>query len=89
MRLNFDISTDQHRQLKTLSSYSGLSMKDFILSRIFIEAAETVFSPKVKSSLKKNELRAAQEILFKKAEVITVSPEKWEDLKTRARKPSQ
>ncbi len=68
------VTTDQHRQLKTLASYSGMSMKEFILSRVFVEAAETVFTPKVQRTMKENELRTAQELLFKKAEVITVAP---------------
>jgi len=80
------VSTEQHRQLKTLASYSGMSMKEFILSRVFVEAAETVFSPKVQNSMKENELKTAQDILFRKAEVITVAPEKWESLKSKAKK---
>ena len=87
-RLNFDISIEQHRQLKTLASYSGLSMKEFMLSRVFVEAAETVFSPKLRNSMKTQELRTAQELLFKKAEIITVAPEKWESLRNKARKSS-
>ncbi len=85
-QVNLRISTEQHRQLKTLASYSGMSMKEFILSRVFVEAAETVFSPKVQRSMKENELKAAQEMLFKRAEVITVAPEKWERLKNKAKK---
>ena len=74
------MTTEQHRQLKTLASFSGISMKEFILSRIFVEAAETVFSPKVQKSMPGYELKSAQDILFKRAEVITVAPEKWESL---------
>ncbi len=85
-QINLRISIEQHRQLKTLASYSGLSMKEFILSRVFVEAAETVFSPKVQKSMKNSDLRAAQDILFRKAEVITVAPEKWERLKIGAKK---
>jgi len=80
------VTTEQHRQLKTLAAYSGMSMKEFILSRVFVEAAETVFSPKVQKSLKENELKIAQDILFRKAEVITVAPEKWERLKKQAKR---
>ena len=80
------VSTEQHRQLKTLASYSGMSMKEFILSHVFVEAAETVFSPKVQRSMKETELKTAQDILFRKAEVITVAPEKWESLKSKAKK---
>ena len=80
------ISTEQHRQLKTLASYSGMSMKDFVLSRIFVEAAETVFSPRVQNSMSENELKNAQNLLFKKAQVITVAPEKWERLKNKSKK---
>jgi len=80
------MSTEQHRQLKTLSAYSGMSMKEFILSHVFVEAAETVFSPRVQKTMKENELKTAQEILFKKAEIITVAPEKWERLKNKSKK---
>jgi len=85
-QINLRISIEQHRQLKTLASYSGLSMKEFILSRVFVEAAETVFSPKVRQTMRENELKTAQDILFKRAEVITVAPEKWEGLRNKARK---
>lgn len=33
MRLTLDISSEAHRQLKTLAAYSGMTMKDFIVNR--------------------------------------------------------
>lgn len=85
MKYCLHMSTEQHRQLKTLAAYSGLSIKEFILSRVFTEAAETVFTPRVQNTMSENELVNAQDLLFKKAEVITAAPEKWERLKNKAR----
>ncbi len=85
-RLNFDITIEQHRQLKTLASYSGLSMKEFMLTRVFAEAAETVFSTKLQKNMKNDELKTAQDLLFKKAEIITLSAEKWAKLRDKASK---
>ena len=86
MQFNLRMSNEQHRQLKTLASYSGMSMKDFILSRVFVESAETVFTPRVRRAMKQDELVIAQEMFFKKAEIITVAPEKWEKLKNKAKR---
>jgi len=33
-RLSIEIDPEQHRQIKTLATFSGMSMKDFILSKI-------------------------------------------------------
>jgi hypothetical protein len=41
MRVTLDISSEAHRQLKTLAAFKGMTMKDFILSRALgAEAAE-------------------------------------------------
>jgi len=34
-RLTLDITADEHRQLKTLASFHGVTMKDFLISNIF------------------------------------------------------
>ncbi|MEI6535589.1 MAG: hypothetical protein WCN98_09640 [Verrucomicrobiaceae bacterium] len=33
MRVTLDITSEAHRQLKTLAAFSGMTMKDFILNR--------------------------------------------------------
>ncbi len=33
-RLSIEIDPEQHRQIKTLATFSGMSMKDFILSKV-------------------------------------------------------
>ena len=42
-RLTLDISPQTHRRLKTLASYGGITMKEFVLSRALpmIEASYT------------------------------------------------
>ncbi|MBK1792759.1 hypothetical protein [Persicirhabdus sediminis] len=32
-RLSIEIDAEQHRQIKTLATFAGMTMKDFILSR--------------------------------------------------------
>ena len=42
MRVTLDITSEAHRQLKTLAAFSGMTMKDFILNRALgAETAET------------------------------------------------
>ncbi len=81
--LSVDVTIEQRRQLKTLSSFAGLSMREFILTRVFAEAAETVFAPKNKARTSNRQLQKAQELFFDKAEIIVVSPEKWEKVKKK------
>ena len=82
-RLTLDVSTEQHRQLKTLSAYAGLSMKEFMLSRIFAEAAETVFENSRKSK-NNDELEGFQDILFKSSKKhIILSEEKWIEIQKK------
>ena len=85
-RLTLDITKEQHRQLKTISSFSGLSMKEFILSRVFAEAAETVFTGKKTPQTSDDEAHQLQELLFKKAQIIVLSPEKWSKLQGKLKK---
>ncbi len=33
-RLSIEIDAEQHRQIKTLATFSGMSIKDFILSKV-------------------------------------------------------
>ena len=33
-RLSIEIDPEQHRQIKTLATFEGMSMKDFILSKV-------------------------------------------------------
>ena len=33
-RLSIEIDAEQHRQIKTLATFSGMSMKDFILKKV-------------------------------------------------------
>ena len=33
-RLSIEIDPEQHRQIKTLATFSGMSMKDYILSKL-------------------------------------------------------
>ena len=78
--INLKISNEQHHQLKTLSAFAGLSMKEFILSRVFVEAAETVFTPR-HISKKIDEIENAQKAFFKEDNVIILSEEKWAKFK--------
>ena len=40
-RLTFDISASEHQQLKVLAAKNGTSMKDFVLSRLLPELADS------------------------------------------------
>ena len=43
-RLSIEIDPEQHRQIKTLATFAGLSIKDYILSRtlpVITESKET------------------------------------------------
>jgi len=75
-RISLDVSPEQRRQLKTLASYAGLSMREFILSRVFTEAAETIFQPRgnTKSA---DEIEKIESIFFEKKKAIILSEEKW------------
>lgn len=42
MKVTLDMSAEEHRQLKTLAAFSGMTMKDFILSRA-LELDETEY----------------------------------------------
>lgn len=66
-RLNFDITPEQHRQLKTLAAYSGLSMKDFVLGQVFADNEN--------NSKKSNpaEIKAANDALFKKSGIVKIA----------------
>lgn len=41
-RLTIEIDPEQHRQIKTLASFSGMTLKDFILSRTLASLEEPV-----------------------------------------------
>ena len=77
------MTNSQHHELKTLSAYAGLSIKEFILSRIFAEAAETVFTPrrKQKTSIKKQ--RHLQKECFDESQIIVVSGEEWSKIQEK------
>ena len=78
-RINLDISVEQHRQLKTIASYAGISMREFILSRVFTEAAENVFQlRKAPNSLKnEDELEKIEQVFFDKKQALVLSEQKW------------
>ena len=84
-QLNIKISAEQHRQLKTLASYSGLSMKEFVLSRVLVEAAETVFQNRHEPIAGSTQMQALQEQFFEKSHIIITTPEKWDDLQKKLR----
>jgi uncharacterized protein (DUF1778 family) len=75
-RISLDVSPEQHRQLKTLASYAGLSMREFILSRVFVEVAETIFDSRKKSE-SANEIAKIESIFFDKKKAIILSEQKW------------
>ena len=39
-RLTIEIAPEQHRQIKTLATFAGMTIKDFILSRTLAPEAE-------------------------------------------------
>jgi len=81
-RINLDISVEQHRQLKTLSSYTGISMREFILSRVFTEAAENVFQFRKNPDLIKtaDEIEKIENVFFDKKKTLVLSEQKWINL---------
>lgn len=80
-QFNLKITDEQHHQLKTLSAYAGLSMKEFMLSRVFAEAAETVFENRHKQKATQEKLQSLQENYFENSQIIVLSPEKWSELR--------
>ncbi len=60
-RLSIEIDPDQHRQIKTLATFAGMSLKDYILARTLpTKSAETDSTEKLLSSPKNaRRLRAA------------------------------
>jgi uncharacterized protein (DUF1778 family) len=50
-RLSIEIDPDQHRQIKTLATFAGMSLKDYILARTLpAKSAETDSTEKLLSS---------------------------------------
>ncbi len=39
-RLTIEIEPDQHRQIKTLATFAGMTIKDFILSKTLVPSEE-------------------------------------------------
>lgn len=39
-RLTIEIEPDQHRQIKTLATFAGMTIKDFILSKTLVPSQE-------------------------------------------------
>jgi len=60
-RLSIEIDPDQHRQIKTLATFAGMSLKDYILARTLpTKSAETDSTEKLLSSPRNaKRLRAA------------------------------
>lgn len=81
--LNLKITNDEHHQLKTLSSYAGLSMKEFILSRVFADAAETVFTGKGQQKVSVNKMQSLQENYFEEPKIIVLPAEEWSNLRDK------
>jgi ribosomal protein L4 len=75
-RISLDVTPEQHRQLKTLASFAGLSMREFILSRVFVTAAESVFQPRHDSKTA-GEIEKIESIFFDKKKAVILSEEKW------------
>jgi len=79
-QLNLRISAEQHRQLKTLSSYAGLSLKEFVLSRVLVEAAETVFENRLEPVVESKKLRDLQAQFFDKSHIIITTNKQHDEL---------
>lgn len=85
-RINLDVTIEQHRQLKTLASYTGISMREFILSRVFTESAENVFQLRKNPNQLKStdEIEKIEAVFFDKKKALILSEQKWE--KAQAKK---
>jgi uncharacterized protein (DUF1778 family) len=77
-QLNIKISAEQHRQLKTLASYSGLTMKEFVLSRLLVEAAETIFQNRHEPAVEDKRLQDMQTQFFDKSHIIITTDEHYQ-----------
>ena len=79
--LNLKISNEEHHQLKTLASYAGLSMKEFILSRVFSDFAETIYTGRHEQKVSTKKLQSLQEDYFDEGKIIVLPAEQWSKLK--------
>ena len=60
-----------------------MSMKDFILSRVFTEDLENLENPPKKRKTKEQELVKIQKSFFEEGKIIVLSEEKWQDFKNK------
>jgi len=78
-RLSIEIDPEQHRQIKTLATFSGMTIKDFILSKTLSQKTEVTDATEKLLSSPKNAKRLRDALATPKDQYIRF--ETMEDLK--------
>ena len=78
-RLSIEIEPEQHRQIKTLATFEGMSMKDFILSKVLSKGERTMDTTEKLLSSPENAKRLREALATPKDQYIHF--ESMEDLK--------
>ncbi len=66
-RLVIEVSDDQHQEIKALAALEGISIKQYILSKVFSDNASNEAMDELKEILEKRMLRAESGHVSKKS----------------------
>jgi len=79
-RLSIEIEPEQHRQIKTLATFSGMTIKEFILSKTLTQKAEAMDTTEKLLSSPENAKRLREAINTPDSEnIVFESIEELED----------